>query len=312
VVDAGPLAIAMQVAALCYCNHHLTDGAISRPAARTLLDFDGLSHTNGDEVSADDVIDALVAAGMWHRPDHDCDTCPAVTKGFVIHDYLDQQPSRAEVLAKREQTANAGRKGGKARAAKQNAKRDDKQNASTTPSGTPDTTPSETPGEPQADRQANGQAKSKPVPGPVPVPPEDPVTTDVVTSDLRSDTPPVGFDLVVHDITAEFARLVEGRGARAPTPGTAKHDRWLRAIDLLIRRGSPGDDARPVDPDEVRRVMRWVDGNAFERRVVLSPGKFRERFDQLRISADEDTGKHTATPARDADYAAGWGGKVAQ
>ncbi len=45
VMRAGPLGIAMQVSALCYCNEHLTDGFVPRAVARTLLDW---------EVHADD------------------------------------------------------------------------------------------------------------------------------------------------------------------------------------------------------------------------------------------------------------------
>src|SRR6266540_5902380 len=42
VVAAGPLGMAMQVAALCYCNQYLTDGFIPRTVVAGLLDFAGL------------------------------------------------------------------------------------------------------------------------------------------------------------------------------------------------------------------------------------------------------------------------------
>ena len=162
VLEAGPLGMALQVAALCYANRHLTDGRIPRAAARSLLDFEGIAVIDGmvgNDVEADYVIGCLLEAGLWHGVDHDCETCPQVERGYIIHDYLEQQPSRDEVLAKREQTAAAGRKGGQAR-----AKRTVKRPASETLSEPSSESPSET--------EANVQAESKPVPVPVPVPQE--------------------------------------------------------------------------------------------------------------------------------------------
>lgn len=107
IAAAGPLAIAMQVAGLCYCNRELTDGFIPRSIARTLLDWqiereDGRLFTVaitsgmvGDDLSCQWVIDLLVEVGMWEE----------VAGGFRIHDYLDYQPSRDDVLQDREKTA---------------------------------------------------------------------------------------------------------------------------------------------------------------------------------------------------------------
>jgi hypothetical protein len=138
VVGAGPLGIAMQVAGLCYCNRHLTDGFVPRSAARRLIDLDGLG------VSPDDVIATLLGVGMWSRVDG----------GYQIHDYDHYQPTRDQVLAERERNARAGKKGGLARAAKRGAKR--------TASEVLDDPPSDA----QADRLAKPQAESKPVPVP--------------------------------------------------------------------------------------------------------------------------------------------------
>ena len=105
IASAGPLAIAMQVAGLCYCNRELTDGFIPRSIARTLLDWqiereDGRLFTiavtcgmMGDDLSSQWVIDLLCETGMWEE----------VIGGYQIHDYLDYQPSREQVLAERDQ-----------------------------------------------------------------------------------------------------------------------------------------------------------------------------------------------------------------
>jgi hypothetical protein len=107
VVASGPLAMAMQVAALCYCNRELTDGFVPRAVARTLLDWQiedkqgdiyviGVSRSYyGQDVECQWVIDILVECGMW----------TAEQGGYRIHDYLDYQPSREQVLAERENNA---------------------------------------------------------------------------------------------------------------------------------------------------------------------------------------------------------------
>lgn len=84
-VEAGPLALALHVAGLCYCNRQLTDGLIPRKVARRLMDFE-------DYDDVDSVIERLVAAEIWHLEGSD----------YRIHDYLEYQPSRADVEHKRD------------------------------------------------------------------------------------------------------------------------------------------------------------------------------------------------------------------
>ncbi len=91
VVAAGPLAMAMQVAALGYCNRELTDGFVPRAIARTLLDMDPDAGVTAD---ASSVIARLVEAGMW-EVEHG---------GYRIHDYHEYQPSKEQVLRERELT----------------------------------------------------------------------------------------------------------------------------------------------------------------------------------------------------------------
>ncbi|MGB9886787.1 MAG: DnaD domain-containing protein [Moorellales bacterium] len=141
--------MAMQVAALCYCNKYLTDGFIPREVVPTLLNLQGLGMRlwqgeligGGEEARWELIVRDLIEAGIWEE----------VEGGYRIHDYLDYQPSKAEVLAEREQKRLAGQKGGQASAqarAQASAKQVLKQNTSTS----------------QANGQAEAQAKSKPVP----------------------------------------------------------------------------------------------------------------------------------------------------
>lgn len=79
VAAAGPLAFALQIAGLCYCNRNLTDGFIPRAVARTLLDWEYVDPDGrvwvvsvtcgmqGENVQAENVIDQLVDAGISWR-----------------------------------------------------------------------------------------------------------------------------------------------------------------------------------------------------------------------------------------------------
>lgn len=117
--EVGPLGIALHFAAMGFCNRNLTDGFFKKGKARLLLDFDGIAITTATGecftagVDGDDaaklVIGWMVAAGLWHEKGHDCDECHAREDGgepgareYLIHDYLEYQPARAEVEAKAE------------------------------------------------------------------------------------------------------------------------------------------------------------------------------------------------------------------
>jgi hypothetical protein len=67
------------VSALCWCNQQETDGAVSASMLRAL----GGSEKNAEE---------LIKVGLWERTE----------QGFQVHDYLDYQPSRAELAASRD------------------------------------------------------------------------------------------------------------------------------------------------------------------------------------------------------------------
>lgn len=146
VVQSGPLGMAMQVAALCYCNRFLTDGFIPAGIVPTLINLTGQSET------CEQLVDKLVQLGIWEEADG----------GYRIHDYLKYQPSKEDVLRDRQQKSDAGRKGAEARwqdsrsGAEHGAYHD-------TCNGTSHSTCHST-------AIAEPMAKSCPVPDPVPVP----------------------------------------------------------------------------------------------------------------------------------------------
>jgi hypothetical protein len=142
--DAGPLGVALWLAAMGYCNRNLTDGYLLKSKVRGLLDFQGLyaeSLLQAGEIIEDTepyAATSLVICGLWHEDGHDCPSCPQPgPKSYYVHDYLEYQPSRAEVEETRAKRAEAGRKGGKAKQdAKQVARHDAKQTASNVSSKT--------------------------------------------------------------------------------------------------------------------------------------------------------------------------------
>lgn len=199
VAAAGPLALAMQVAALCYCNRELTDGFVPRSVARRLLDWHAedaegrlwkMGRTSGmvgDDVDSEWVIGLLLDAGMWKE----------TAGGYAIHDFGDYQPSRAEVEDLAAKRSEAGRRGGLAKA-KAVAK--------------------------QVPGKGSSKSVAKSYPEPVPVPREQsPSSTDVDTDDLLR-----GFD--------EFWGVWPKRGGRKVGKDKAQ-ERW-RKLTLDERRAA--------------------------------------------------------------------------
>lgn len=82
IVEAGPLAAWVWFCGICYCREHLTDGFIADKMLATLVP--GLSSLKKAAAS-------LVAAGLWHRGE----------RGYQVHDFLDWNPSRADVEKQR-------------------------------------------------------------------------------------------------------------------------------------------------------------------------------------------------------------------
>lgn len=90
--DAGADALALHVAALCYCARQLTDGRVPTKAARRLWSVDDPAAT----------IARLVDVGLWRELDD----------GYELVDYLVDQRSREHVEEVRAKRAAAGARGG--------------------------------------------------------------------------------------------------------------------------------------------------------------------------------------------------------
>lgn len=83
---------------LAYANRNLTDGFIPKRIAKNLIEVEGLgiyqgSNSGRDAEPLDGVLE-LVTTGLWD----------AIEGGYQIHDYLQYQPSKAQVEAKAKAT----------------------------------------------------------------------------------------------------------------------------------------------------------------------------------------------------------------
>jgi hypothetical protein len=166
----GPLGQALWLVGLAYSNRNLTDGFIPWSIAATLMNWEfldaqgptriyvgmraplGPSEVEGwfvDEegaVTSGYVIRLLVEAGVWDK----CDG------GYLIHDFEDYQPTKAQVLAERARKVAAGTAGGVATAAARGAakpRQTPQQNRSPNPSPYPVPIGSITPLPPLVDEQ---------------------------------------------------------------------------------------------------------------------------------------------------------------
>lgn len=79
--------------AIIYANEHLTDGVIERDVVDMFKGYKAK------------VVESLVARGLWHYHDD----------GWTIHDYLDWNKSRDEVLATKASKSRSGKAGASAR-----------------------------------------------------------------------------------------------------------------------------------------------------------------------------------------------------
>lgn len=115
VLTAGPLALAVQIRAICYAAQNLTDGFIPTfaiPLLTTGMDEIHLCIQDpGDGISLSesaaqiDWPSFMVSHGLWHE----------VSGGYSIHDYLQWNPSKKEIEDKRRKQSFGGLKGMKSR-----------------------------------------------------------------------------------------------------------------------------------------------------------------------------------------------------
>ncbi|MFF2619362.1 hypothetical protein [Kitasatospora sp. NPDC058046] len=96
ILAAGNAATGLWVRCGAYASAHLTDGVI--PGA--------VAVKNGTTTQ----IAKLLASGLWHEAGHACARCPQPRRGdYVMHGYLDANPSRGQVQERRRRAAEKKR-----------------------------------------------------------------------------------------------------------------------------------------------------------------------------------------------------------
>lgn len=226
---AGPLAAWLHVAALCYCARQLTDGRIPQAKALRLTDIP----------QPEEHVSALLRVGLWIEDGDD----------YVLHDYLDYQPSRADVEAER----SAARE----RMAKKRRRQDG--------------TFARTSGEVRPNNSRSSPEVRPPRSSPTPSRPDPSNTYNSSSSDLRACPQPVDDDVPAEVWThvAELKLALEPAGSvRSPTPWKHKcatnartelaeqAGRWWHMFDLtpyrlaqaLVDGQAPRNIARRQEP----------------------------------------------------------------
>lgn len=234
-VIAGPLAGWLHVCALAYCNRMTTDGFIPYNQVGRLADFTTICIANGavddprtvyKPADAYDQAERLVNVGMWE----------ATAGGFRIHDYLDYQPSRAEIEAQRKVKADAGRKGGfRSGQARRNQPGSTTEADASPQSKQPGSTSASRNG---AHRQAKQEAKSKPDPETLKPPPQPP----------RPPSPTAASPAGEEDqlLEATWATMAKHELQATLATGTeiANSGAWLRATRTNLAAEWAGDARR--------------------------------------------------------------------
>lgn len=93
IVGLSDTAFRMHISALCHCSRYLTDGVFTERAFRAMT-------ANVPRSSRARARKELILARVWVQTRDDDGTL-----GYEIHDYAEYQPTRAEVLEHRENTA---------------------------------------------------------------------------------------------------------------------------------------------------------------------------------------------------------------
>ncbi|MFY2788488.1 hypothetical protein [Rhodococcus sp. MALMAid1271] len=81
--------------------------------------------------------------------------------------------------------------------------------------------------------------------------------------------------------------------------------KWRTEARLLLDK-----DGR--DLDRALRLIDWATADSFWKSNILSMPKFREKYDQLRLKANEELAARKTGPMSASEKVAGWGAIAAQ
>ena len=293
-IVAGPVAAWFWMCGMCYCARYLTDGFVPLGQVRKMADMDH------DPL---ELAEKLVATGLWERTDG----------GFNVHDYLDYNPSREEVIAARGARMEAGRRGGRRSAANKQKATDIQANAQADAQASAQANAQAQPqanaqASAQADAQASAQAKVKqnstPSPSPVPFPVPKP-KTPAKQEDGGSEQPPPqrppkrrsADPRTKHPAIQATKRVLGGRRY----PPLEMYDRIIEVL------GDSPDEAmltacrrewreRGHNPESWKWLTEWypAGGPPSQHRARASP---REETDWVTAAEEEKSLRGSANPS---------------
>lgn len=140
----------------------------------------------------------------------------------------------------------------------------------------------DTNGTPEGQPQGHQQETAPPDPTrPDPLTTANAVVKESMSNAASGEDAGKQYEPEVHELCNYLADWIARNGNKRPTVGQA----WLQACDRLIRL----DDIRP---DQIRTAIDWSQRDEFWRANILSMPKLREKYPQLRLSA-----QRTAAPA---------------
>lgn len=217
-------AFRVHVAAICYCNRHLTDGHLVGH------DQAGLTRLTTAELAA--AVTELVTAEVWHRTE----------AGYYLHDFLDWNPTRERRLA--EKAASRNRKE-KERLSRQESRRDSRRKGGVTPPGVSDPSPSPSPS-PKTESETALRSARRDAPKAPPPPDATPFVAFVLSTwpDVRT-VPETAW----RDACPALDLLAEARKAHAwelSQPASRRKRDHRRFLDGWLRRAQERAATAPL------------------------------------------------------------------
>ncbi len=278
---AGKDGRALDSAGIRHCARNRTDGLIA--------DYDLPVLAAKADVNAKRTVTKLIEVRRWHGPHHDCERCPDCPPGyFIVHDYLDYNPSAEQDLAKRRARAEAGRKGGvKSRPPSARVQ------ASTTNGAGNSEAIASIVASPELEQTGSKNGTPYPVTPSLTLT-ETPPWSVGETSEPPADTPAPGRrkrserkrpEADHHPESERLCQLLHDSLDRRGYLVKPVSDAWLTEMDRIIR-----IDGR--EPQRIEGFVNWLDAGQhkvalFWRSNIRSPQKLRQQWDRIREERDD-------------------------
>jgi hypothetical protein len=125
-----------------------------------------------------------------------------------------------------------------------------------------------------------------PTSGDTPIPTSGEQTNNHI--ELRTNELPRTYGAEVKAACDLLADLIEANGSKRP----AINDRWLSDMERLNR-----IDERSWE--QIDKAIKWCQADDFWRANIMSPGKLRKQYDQLRLAAQRNTKQSKFTKTMD-------------